>query len=603
VPIGVGVIALLGWALGVPALAQFLSARSAMQPVTAVCAILAGAAIIAATSQRELRLALRPLAAIVFLLAAQTLLQFTAGLDLGTDRLLFPAAIELQPVHYAYPGRMAAPTATAFLLVGAGLLSASAAGRLAARVLSIAATSVLLLVTIALLGHLYMVAPLEGVLGFTQVSLPTSLALGGASVGILMLRPRRGWVHLLVGRSIGAQAARWLLPIMVVVPVAVAAFALRGSEAGLYPADFRLAFTTTVTIALLAALALWGTAQLDKLVAVRSRAEALQESEATLRAFFETEGLFASILERRGGEVRPLVVNTAFADLFGHDSIAGLDARAIAPGPAAAPLIERLRKVEANGAPAYFERCFETEAGTRWFATTISPIAGYPPDAPRFATASLEITDRKRAEAQQRVLLDELNHRVKNTLAVVQSLAQQSFRGDLADPTAKRAFEARLKAVAAANGLLVRQDWKAASIRALVADVAGPGCGADQGRFDIGGPDVELPPQTAVPIALALHELCTNAVKYGALSNGNGRVAVHWTFEPADAPLLRITWTETGGPPVAAPTARGFGSKLIERALAAELGAPVAMDFRPEGLICVIVATLPSGDAIPPTNG
>jgi two-component sensor histidine kinase len=100
-----------------------------------------------------------------------------------------------------------------------------------------------------------------------------------------------------------------------------------------------------------------------------------------------------------------------------------------------------------------------------------------------------------------------------------------------------------------------------------------------------------------------LHELCTNAVKYGALSNGNGRVAVHWTFEPADAPLLRITWTETGGPPVAAPTARGFGSKLIERALAAELGAPVAMDFRPEGLICVIVATLPSGDAIPPTNG
>lgn len=191
-----------------------------------------------------------------------------------------------------------------------------------------------------------------------------------------------------------------------------------------------------------------------------------------------------------------------------------------------ATLLDRLRQVEMSGVPAQLERCFETKTGTRWFATTISLIAGSPPEAPRFATAALEITDRKRAEARQRLLLDELNHRVKNTLAVVQSLAQQSFRGDLADSTAKQAFEARLMAVAAAHKLLVQQDWAAVSVRALVADVAGPGCGADRARLDLDGPDVELPPQTAVSIALALHELCTNAVKYGALFNDRGRISV-----------------------------------------------------------------------------
>ncbi|WP_347303507.1 HWE histidine kinase domain-containing protein [Croceibacterium sp. TMG7-5b_MA50] len=596
-PIVIGVVAVIGWALDLPALTRFLSTRSAMQPVTALCAILVGAGLVSVSIRHARPVVSRILAVAIIALAVQTLLQFALGIDFGTDHLLFADAVNAQPSGYRHPGRMAAPTAIGFLLVGTGLLAAGIRSNLAALVASAAATTVLLLVTIALLSHLYLVAPLGGVLGFTQVSLPTALALGGASVGVLALKPAGGWVHLLVGRSIGATAARWLLPIMVVVPVVVATLALKGSAADLYPRDFQLAFTTAITVALLAALALWGTAQLDTLVSVRRDAEVLQESEATLRAFFETDGLFASILERRGDDIRYLAANHALADLLGRGSLVGVSVHDVDMERADGALIDKLRQVEASGAPAQLERCFETAAGTRWFATTISPIAGSAPDAPRFATASLEITDRKRAEAQQRLLLDELNHRVKNTLAVVQSLAQQSFRGDMATSAAKQAFEARLMAVAAAHKLLVQQDWVAVSVSALVADVVGPGCGADRGRIDISGPDMELPPQTAVSIALALHELCTNAVKYGALSNDRGRVSIRWKQEPPGGGRLRFTWVESDGPPVTAPTTRGFGSRLIERALAAELGSPVAMDFRPEGLICMIEAILPD------TNG
>lgn len=179
-----------------------------MQPVTALCAILVGAGIMSA-SGREVRWGRGAvIASLVLLLAIQTLLQFALGASFGTDHLLFAEAVDAQPVQYVHPGRMAAPTVTAFLLVAAGLLAAGVRGRFAAMLSSVSATAVLFLVAVALLSHLYLVAPIGGVLGFTQVSLPTALSLGSASVGVLALRPTSGWVHLLVGRSIGATAAR-----------------------------------------------------------------------------------------------------------------------------------------------------------------------------------------------------------------------------------------------------------------------------------------------------------------------------------------------------------------------------------------------------------
>jgi PAS domain S-box-containing protein len=203
------------------------------------------------------------------------------------------------------------------------------------------------------------------------------------------------------------------------------------------------------------------------------------------------------------------------------------------------------------------------------------------------------VLERKRTEEHQRLLLNELNHRVKNTLAVIQSIASQTFRGDAAEPEARRAFESRLTALAGAHDLLTGRDWEAAPIRKVI-ERAGIGCGAGAGRVRIEGEDVELAPRTAVSVAMALHELCTNAVKYGALSNEGGMVTVRWSIAGAGRERrLRLEWIEHGGPPVAPPRRRGFGSRMIERGLAAELGGTVQLEFRAEGVRCVVDAPLP----------
>jgi PAS domain S-box-containing protein len=189
----------------------------------------------------------------------------------------------------------------------------------------------------------------------------------------------------------------------------------------------------------------------------------------------------------------------------------------------------------------------------------------------------------------QRLLLNELNHRVKNTLAVVQGVASQTFKGDAASPDARRAFDNRLSALAAAHDVLTGKKWESASIRDIISR-AGLGCGASGQRWRAAGPDIQLRPRAAVALAMALHELCTNAVKYGALSGDSGGVEISWRISAENT--LRLVWAEAGGPRVRQPEARGFGSKMIERALASELGGSVDLRFDEEGVQCVIEAPL-----------
>jgi PAS domain S-box-containing protein len=198
--------------------------------------------------------------------------------------------------------------------------------------------------------------------------------------------------------------------------------------------------------------------------------------------------------------------------------------------------------------------------------------------------------ERKRFERQQQLLVGELNHRVKNTLAIVQSLTHQSFHSSVPADEAIHRFEGRLEALAAAHSLLTRKNWEAATI-ADVAQAALAPFGSSS-RISIGGPDVQISPQTAVSLALALHELATNAAKYGALSNEGGRVSVSWTTA---ADRLRLDWREESGPPVTAPERRGFGTRMIERTLSAEFGGKVELEFRPEGVSCTVEAPLPAG--------
>jgi PAS domain S-box-containing protein len=200
--------------------------------------------------------------------------------------------------------------------------------------------------------------------------------------------------------------------------------------------------------------------------------------------------------------------------------------------------------------------------------------------------AFIDISERKRAEERQKLLIDELNHRVKNTLAVVQGLAQQTFKGSSVPADLAEAFEGRLAALSRAHELLTRQRWEAASMTAVV-EGALASLGARAEQVAVTGPDMMLPPKTAVSFAMAVHELATNALKYGALSCEAGRVAIRWGTAGG---RLSFVWRETGGPAVAAPSRRGFGSRLIERALAAELSGRVEIAFAPEGVVCTVDA-------------
>jgi two-component sensor histidine kinase len=178
---------------------------------------------------------------------------------------------------------------------------------------------------------------------------------------------------------------------------------------------------------------------------------------------------------------------------------------------------------------------------------------------------------------------------VKNTLAIVQGIAQQSFKGDNVAPEARRAFEGRLAALSAAHNVLTDRSWAPVSIAQIVEDAVAPYRG-HAGGFDIDGPSVPIPPKAAVSLALTVHELTTNAVKYGALSAPAGRVSIGWSVEHG---RLRFTWRESGGPPVSAPAKRGFGTRMIERGLAAELDGTATIEFAEGGVVCTVDAPLP----------
>jgi PAS domain S-box-containing protein len=207
-----------------------------------------------------------------------------------------------------------------------------------------------------------------------------------------------------------------------------------------------------------------------------------------------------------------------------------------------------------------------------------------------------DVHERKVAEEHQRLLINELNHRVKNTLASVQGIAFQTLRGDVSLAEARARFESRLMALSRAHNLLTEERWGGASLERVVKDavehLAGEGA-----RFDVEGEPLRLAPRAALALAMALHELGTNAVKYGALSVEGGRVSIGWAEENG---RLRLEWRESGGPPVEAPSRRGFGSRLIERGLAADLGGTAALHFEPAGLRCQIEASLAAIGAAEP---
>lgn len=197
--------------------------------------------------------------------------------------------------------------------------------------------------------------------------------------------------------------------------------------------------------------------------------------------------------------------------------------------------------------------------------------------------ACFDVTDRRKAEEQQRLLMQELTHRVKNTMAMVQAIGSQTLRNANSVEEAGRAFAARMQALSAAHDVLIHSNWSSTGLRPLIERAIR--LHDDTGvRFDMAGPDLVLGPRAALTLALTLHELGTNALKYGALSNDAGRVMLRWDIAGAgEARQLTMTWRETGGPRVAPPSSRGFGSRLIRLGFGVPSGA-VELDFSVDGV-------------------
>ena len=186
------------------------------------------------------------------------------------------------------------------------------------------------------------------------------------------------------------------------------------------------------------------------------------------------------------------------------------------------------------------------------------------------------------------MLVAELNHRVKNILAIVQSVAGQTVRASSSLTSFSTAFTGRIKALALAHDVLTRARWIGIGLNELLTAVLEPHRGADGARVTLQGPPVLLPAQSVMPLSMAMHELATNASKYGALSVPQGTVTIDWTRRNGDAPRVDVTWTERGGPRVEPPGASGFGTKLIDRVVGYDLDGKATLSFEPGGLRAVL---------------
>lgn len=226
-----------------------------------------------------------------------------------------------------------------------------------------------------------------------------------------------------------------------------------------------------------------------------------------------------------------------------------------------------------------------------WIASHAVPIQDEDGEVTEWFGAATDITERVRHEEHLRLLVNELNHRVKNTLAIAQSVVSQTLRNCGDSARAAEMIESRLQALAATHDVLTRKKWKGATIDEIVRTAVGHCMGTDASRLEMGGDDACLDPRRAVALSMALHELCTNAMKYGALSVRDGRVRIRWSRD--DDVRLVLEWCEQGGPRVMEPRSRGFGSRLLEKGLSHDLAGHVSLSFLPDGVRCRIETPLP----------
>jgi two-component sensor histidine kinase/CheY-like chemotaxis protein len=220
----------------------------------------------------------------------------------------------------------------------------------------------------------------------------------------------------------------------------------------------------------------------------------------------------------------------------------------------------------------------------RWCASTAAATRDRAGRVVRISGVTMDITERKDAEERQALLAREVDHRAKNAMAIVQSIVRLTKADGIADYAA--VIEGRIKALSRAHAILSDSRWQGADLTKLVDDELAPYRSAHADRIRVTGPNVLLDPTTAQTLALALHELATNAAKYGALSQASGKLELDWAIQPK---AIFVNWRETGGPSTYAPDKTGFGTRIITSSVERQLGGKTTFDWRLEGLSCVLV--------------
>ena len=270
------------------------------------------------------------------------------------------------------------------------------------------------------------------------------------------------------------------------------------------------------------------------------------------------------------------------------------DAEVLEPESAEA-LRALTRGVLETGAPDRKELRLATADASGWFDIGVDPIRLEDDTAGVILTAT-DITALKRNEQHLRVVMRELNHRAKNLLTIVMSLARQTARGAEAPAVFLDRLQERLSSLAGAHDVLARENWKGADLPAIVAGQLKHQIQAYGDRITVTGPPCMLAADAAPYMAMALHELGSNAVKYGALSGPDGGVDVRWRLEgPDGGRTLRFTWTERGGPRVIAPETPGFGSTILTSLTPRAMGGSASLVFDAEGLAWALTAPLSDG--------
>ena len=334
---------------------------------------------------------------------------------------------------------------------------------------------------------------------------------------------------------------------------------------------------------------------------LESKVDAVQEYRM-LRAAVSSSRMAMSISDPNQPDNPIVLVNGAFLDMtgYGGDEVLGRNCRFLQGSDTDSEAIEAIRAAIRGRHEIQVELVNYRRDGSPFLnQLVIKPIFDEEGRLVYFFASQFDISAHRKAEAltlatekRLRLVADELTHRVRNTLSMVQAIVRQTIRNASSLTEVNDVIAARLAALGQAHDALTQHDWERAELGAIVHNTIRPHDDV-LGRFVVAGPKVYLGAKSSLAIAMAVHELCTNAIKYGSLSVSSGKVEITWTLvRGQDLSQLTLKWREVGGPLVQAPTRKGFGSILIRESLASDLAGTVDVSYAPTGLVCIIEANL-----------